>query len=107
MKLASDQLRTWVEIDAKAARKNLQTFRKLTGPRVAVWSVVKSNAYGHGLFTFAKLMDEAGIDGFCVDSIVEALANQLKARVQVSDAKPGTTVLVVHTQIAAVASGWR
>ena len=74
MKLASDQLRTWVEIDAKAARKNLQTFRKLTGPRVAVWSVVKSNAYGHGLFTFAKLMDEAGIDGFCVDSIVEALA---------------------------------
>lgn len=36
-------------------------------------------------------------------SIVEALANQLSARVQVVDAHPGTIVSVIHTQIAAVA----
>jgi two-component sensor histidine kinase len=36
-------------------------------------------------------------------SIVEALAHQLNARVQVADAHPGTIVSVVHTQIAAVA----
>ena len=36
-------------------------------------------------------------------SIVDALANQLNARVQVADAHPGTVVSVVHTQIAAVA----
>jgi len=36
-------------------------------------------------------------------SIVEALANQLDARVQVADAHPGTIVSVAHTQIAAVA----
>lgn len=36
-------------------------------------------------------------------SIVEALANQLSARVQVADAHPGTVVSVVHAQIAAVA----
>ena len=35
-------------------------------------------------------------------SIVEALARQLHARVQVTDARPGTTVSVSHTQIAAV-----
>jgi two-component sensor histidine kinase len=35
-------------------------------------------------------------------SIVEALAHQLRARVRVSDRKPGTLVSVVHTQIAAV-----
>ena len=35
-------------------------------------------------------------------SIVEALANQLRARVQVTDARPGTLVSVIHTQIAAV-----
>lgn len=35
-------------------------------------------------------------------SIVEALANQLSARVQVADAHPGTVVSVIHTQIAAV-----
>jgi two-component sensor histidine kinase len=35
-------------------------------------------------------------------SIVEALANQLKAKVRVSDAHPGTAVSIVHTQLAAV-----
>jgi len=35
--------------------------------------------------------------------IVEALAHQLNARVQVADAHPGTIVSVVHSQIAAVA----
>ena len=37
-------------------------------------------------------------------SIVEALANQLKARVQVVGGHPGTTVSVIHTQISAVQS---
>jgi two-component sensor histidine kinase len=37
-------------------------------------------------------------------SIVEALAKQLHARVDVHDGKPGTTVSIVHTQIAAVPS---
>ena len=35
-------------------------------------------------------------------SIVEALAGQLHARVRVADGTPGTTVSIVHTQIAAV-----
>jgi two-component sensor histidine kinase len=37
-------------------------------------------------------------------SIVEALANQLNARVKVIGGHPGTTVSVVHTQISAVAA---
>jgi two-component sensor histidine kinase len=36
-------------------------------------------------------------------SIVEALANQLSAQVRISGANPGTTVSIIHTQIAAVA----
>ena len=35
-------------------------------------------------------------------SIVAALAHQLHARVQVADAHPGTTVTLVHTQLASV-----
>ena len=35
-------------------------------------------------------------------SIVEALANQLKARVQVVGGHPGTTVSIIHTRISAV-----
>jgi len=71
---SSDSLRTWVEIDAGAARKNYDAFRGLVGKKVKLWSVVKSNAYGHGLFTFSKLVDDFGIDGFCVDSLVEGVA---------------------------------
>jgi len=74
-----ENLRTWIEIDAHAAKHNYDMFRKLIGTgsrgkKVQLWSVVKSNAYGHGLFVFSKLMDECGVDGFCVDSIVEGVA---------------------------------
>lgn len=35
-------------------------------------------------------------------SIVQALAKQLRARIKVEDAKPGTAVSVVHTHLTAV-----
>lgn len=38
-------------------------------------------------------------------SIVHALAKQLRARITVGDANPGTTVSVVHTRLAAVNDG--
>ncbi len=66
-------VRTWIEIDREAIRRNVKTFRKLIGPKTKLWSVVKSNAYGHGLSIFAKLADKSGIDGFCVDSLIEGL----------------------------------
>lgn len=67
-------LRTWIELDARAARRNYRVFRKLIGGRVKLWAVVKSNAYGHGLFAYSPLAARLGVDGFCVDSIVEATA---------------------------------
>lgn len=73
-----DSLRTWIEIDSRAARKNYDIFRKLVGRRVKLWAVVKSNAYGHGLFAFTKLANRFGIDGFCVDSLVEGVALRRK-----------------------------
>jgi len=68
------RVRTWIEIDKKAARHNYETFRKLLGREAELWPVVKSNAYGHGLFVFSELMQEFGADGLCVDSVLEALA---------------------------------
>ena len=58
----------------RAAKKNYATFRRLIGKKVKLWAVVKSNAYGHGLYAFSKVMDRTGVDGFCVDSVVEGLA---------------------------------
>jgi alanine racemase len=69
-----DSLRTWIEIDSRSARSNYNIFRKIIGKKVLLWAVVKSNAYGHGLVVFSKLMEKFGIDGFCVDSVVEGIA---------------------------------
>ncbi|HUX36035.1 MAG TPA: alanine racemase [Candidatus Paceibacterota bacterium] len=77
-------VRTWIELDQEAIKHNVKIFRKLIGPKTKLWSVVKSNAYGHGLSVFAKLADKAGVDpthkkimcgvdGFCVDSLIEGL----------------------------------
>lgn len=65
--------RTWVEISKSAVQKNIATFRKLIGPKVKLWAVVKSNAYGHGLVQFSKIAEVNKVDGFCVDSYVEAV----------------------------------
>lgn len=37
-------------------------------------AVVKSNAYGHGLFDFARAITRLGVDVLAVDSVVEAFA---------------------------------
>ena len=63
--------RTWIEISAPALRANIRTFRKVIGKKPKLWAVVKSNAYGHGLSLFSEMADKYGVDGFCVDSLVE------------------------------------
>lgn len=65
--------KTWIELDAQALRHNVAVFRKLLSPKTKLWAVVKSNAYGHGLLDFSKLANKFGVDGFCVDSIPEAV----------------------------------
>ena len=66
-------LKVWVEIDKAAAKHNYQQVRSLIDKKTKLWSVVKSNAYGHGLVAFASLADELGADGFCVDSVIEGV----------------------------------
>lgn len=75
-------LRTWIEIDKKALRNNMEQFLKLIPKKTRLMAVVKSNAYGHGLALVAKLLANLQPTTynlqprlwFGVDSIVEALA---------------------------------
>ena len=67
-------IRTWLEIDKKAIKHNFETFKKLLPKAVKFLAVVKSNAYGHNLFEFAKEMEKLGADFLGVDSITEASA---------------------------------
>jgi len=67
-------LRTWIEIDKKAIKHNYSLFRNLIPSNIKLMGVVKSNAYGHNLFEFAKELEKLGVDFLGVDSAVEALA---------------------------------
>lgn len=66
------QKKVIVNINAAAAKHNAKTIRQLLKPKTRLWAVVKSNAYGHGLVQFSKLINPLA-DGFCVDSVVEGI----------------------------------
>ncbi|MBJ3813762.1 catabolic alanine racemase DadX [Shimwellia pseudoproteus] len=59
-----------VELDLGALRNNLQVVRK-AAPAARVWSVVKANAYGHGLAHVWSTM--RATDGFAMLNIEEAI----------------------------------
>ncbi|TAH44272.1 MAG: alanine racemase [Bacteroidetes bacterium] len=61
-----------IELSASAYRHNLRfiNFRLKAGVRLC--SVVKGNAYGHGLTQFVKMAMQAGVDYFAVHSSEEA-----------------------------------
>ncbi len=73
------KLRTWVELDRSAMKKNYDLFRSLIkkpaslGWPTALMYVVKSNAYGHGLLEFSKEAVRLGVDWLGVDSFEEGL----------------------------------
>lgn len=63
--------KTWIELDSYAAKNNCLIFRKIINKKSKLFAVVKSNAYGHGILDFPKIIEKY-VDGFCVDSIVES-----------------------------------
>lgn len=64
--------RTWIEISQSALKFNFTQFRKVIGKKVLLLGVIKSNAYGHGLMTMARLYVQMNVDWLGVDSIAEA-----------------------------------
>lgn len=72
--MKNNSLKVWVEIDKKAISNNISEIRRIIGKDVDLFSVVKSNAYGHGIFDFSKAVNDVGVDGFCVDSVIEAVS---------------------------------
>ncbi len=68
---------TWVEISKANFQHNLTSFRGLLGPGVDLLTVVKSNAYGHGLVEMGKLATEYGSDWLGVVNLDEALKLRL------------------------------
>lgn len=63
---------SYIEISKSAYRENLKFLKGWLGPNTRFSSVVKGNAYGHGLEVFVPLAQDCGVDHFSVFSADEA-----------------------------------
>ncbi|MDE1548479.1 alanine racemase [Jeotgalibaca caeni] len=64
---------TVATIDLGAIKENIQQIRRQIQPHKKLLAVVKADGYGHGAVPVANAAKEAGVDGFCVAILDEAL----------------------------------
>ena len=77
-----------IEISTSALQANLRFLRRQIGAHPVICSVVKGNAYGHGIERFVPMAEELGIDRFATATAHEAVR---VATVR----KPGTKVMIM------------
>jgi alanine racemase len=65
---------SWIELSRSALRCNVDFMKGHIGEDAVLSSVIKGNAYGHGIGTFLPLAEECGIRHFSVFSAREAEA---------------------------------
>lgn len=107
--LAQNQLRTWVEIDKSAIAHNYKMFKSLVPKDTRICSVVKSNAYGHGLIEFSKAVGRYA-DVYAVDSVIEGIrlreSGITKPIFVLGYTLPTVFPLAVQHNIEVTISGW-
>jgi alanine racemase len=72
--------RCWVEVDLDCLQNNLLWIRHRIGPERKVMTVVKADAYGHGLKQIAGHLMQNGTDCFGVANLEEAHAIRMIGR---------------------------
>lgn len=63
---------SWIELSEPALAANIRFFRRLLGRHVILSSVIKGNAYGHGITAFVPMAERCGIRHFSAFSAAEA-----------------------------------
>lgn len=61
-----------ISLSQSALLNNVNFLRKKIGPKPRMSSVVKANAYGHGIHQMVKMLEKCGVDHFSVASAFEA-----------------------------------
>ena len=79
---------SYIELSQNALQSNINFIRGIVGPECRVSSVIKGNAYGHGIDVFVPMAQRCGIDHFSVFSAEEAY----KTHQIVS---PGTAIMIM------------
>ena len=77
---------TRAEVNLGALRKNLHVAKR-AAKGAAVYGVLKADAYGHGAPAIARTLERAGVDGFAVALLEEAI--------ELRDAGIGAPILVM------------
>jgi alanine racemase len=87
MSRSPDTLRAWASVNLGALERNLKAIRTALPPWLRYISVVKANAYGHGLAPVVTRLMRAEADAFAVANLDEAA--------QLRDVGTGWPVLVL------------
>lgn len=66
-------MRCWAEIDLAALERNLRLIRAALPEGIRYVSVVKADAYGHGILQTAARLMQSGVDLFAVANVREAV----------------------------------
>lgn len=61
-----------IELNQEAYQSNLSFLKKMLGKKVIFSSVVKGNAYGHGIKEFVTMAHQSGVNHFSVFDVEEA-----------------------------------
>ncbi len=64
---------TWAEVDLAALKYNFNLIKGQYARGRQLFSIVKTDAYGHGAVAVARALDKAGSEGFSVSGVMEAL----------------------------------
>ncbi|MFW5702296.1 MAG: alanine racemase, partial [Bacteroidota bacterium] len=61
-----------IELSKSALRKNINYLKKRIGKKARFCSVIKGNAYGHGVDKFIPIAEQCGVHTFAVSDAFEA-----------------------------------
>ncbi len=87
---------TWAQIDLNAIRYNFRVLRRLAG-RAKILTVIKADAYGHGIIPVARLLVDEKVDFIGLSNLSEGITLR-KAGIR-------TPVLLFETTLAEQAKG--
>lgn len=65
--------RAWIELNKENLRWNIERFQELLPKGCKLMPAVKANAYGHGSIQVARMLQECGVEDFCVASLSEGI----------------------------------
>lgn len=85
-----------IELSKSALKHNIEFLRSILDNSTILTSVVKSNAYGHGIEDIVPIMDVCGVDSFAVFSADEAM------RVKKSLMKSKTIIIMGYIPEASI-----